>query len=123
MPNPNPMQTKTNRALGQAFKVLKKTWPGVSLCGPSMKVPYRSIWAKCFLPCLGLALGLLPALPEAAKNSRPNILFCISDDQSYAHTGANGDPVIQTPAFDLVAREGLRFVHAFLRCPHLRPVA
>ena len=56
-----------------------------------MKVLYRSIWAKCFLPCLGLALGLLPALPEAAKNSRPNILFCISDDQSYAHTGANGD--------------------------------
>ena len=26
---------------------------------------------------------------------RPNILFCISDDQSYAHTGANGDPVVQ----------------------------
>ena len=43
----------------------------------------------------------------------PNILFCISDDQSYAHTGANGDPVVQTPAFDRVAREGLRFTHAF----------
>tara|TARA_B100000530_G_scaffold170397_1_gene107534 strand:- start:3061 stop:4692 length:1632 start_codon:yes stop_codon:yes gene_type:complete len=115
------MQTKTNQALGQADKVLKKTWPGVSLCGPSMKVLYRSIWAKCFLPCLGLALGLLPALPEAAKNSRPNILFCISDDQSYAHTGANGDPVIQTPSFDRVAREGLRFVHAFCDAPTCGP--
>ena len=39
---------------------------------------------------------------------RPNILFCISDDQSYQHTGANGDPVIKTPAFDRVAKEGLR---------------
>ncbi|MDP6337596.1 MAG: hypothetical protein QF562_03460, partial [Verrucomicrobiota bacterium] len=68
------MQTKTNQALGQSDKVLKKTWPGVNLCGQSMKVLYRSIWAKFFLPCLGLALGLLPALPEAAKNSRPNIL-------------------------------------------------
>ena len=86
-----------------------------------MKVLYRSIWAKCFLPCLGLALGLLPALPEAAKNSRPNILFCISDDQSYAHTGANGDPVIQTPAFDRVAREGLRFVYAFCDAPTCGP--
>jgi hypothetical protein len=43
---------------------------------------------------------------SASKNlTRPNILFCISDDQSYAHTGANGDPVIQTPAFDRIARE------------------
>ena len=42
-----------------------------------------------------------------SATARPNILFCISDDQSYAHTGANGDPVVQTPAFDRVAREGL----------------
>jgi N-sulfoglucosamine sulfohydrolase len=52
---------------------------------------------------------------------RPNILFCISDDQSYAHTGANGDPVIKTPAFDRVAREGLRFVHAFCDAPTCGP--
>lgn len=45
---------------------------------------------------------------------RPNILFCISDDQSYWHTGANGDQVIETPAFDRVAREGIRFTHAFV---------
>ncbi|MCK4617180.1 MAG: sulfatase-like hydrolase/transferase, partial [Pirellulales bacterium] len=52
---------------------------------------------------------------------RPNILFCISDDQSYAHTGANGDPVVQTPAFDRVAREGLRFTHAFCDAPTCGP--
>ena len=49
------------------------------------------------------------------------MLFCISDDQSYAHTGANGDPVIQTPAFDRIAREGLRFVHAFCDAPTCGP--
>ena len=38
---------------------------------------------------------------------RPNILFCISDDQSYSHTGANGDSVVNTPAFDRIAREGI----------------
>ena len=52
---------------------------------------------------------------------RPNILFCISDDQSYAHTSANGDPVVQTPAFDRIAREGLRFTHAFCDAPTCGP--
>lgn len=53
--------------------------------------------------------------------ARPNILFCISDDQSWAHTGANGDTVIKTPAFDKVAREGLRFEHAFCDAPTCGP--
>ena len=57
----------------------------------------------------------------SALCERPNILFCISDDQSYAHTGANGDPVVQTPAFDRIAREGLRFVHAFCDAPTCSP--
>lgn len=51
----------------------------------------------------------------------PNILFCISDDQSYAHAGANGDPVVKTPAFDRVAREGIRFTHAFCDAPTCGP--
>ncbi len=58
---------------------------------------------------------------SGATADRPNILFCISDDQSYAHTGANGDPVVQTPAFDRVAREGLRFTHAFCDAPTCGP--
>ena len=50
-----------------------------------------------------LLSGIWPAAHLQAE-SRPNILFCISDDQSYIHTSANGDPVVQTPAFDRVAR-------------------
>ena len=57
----------------------------------------------------------------ASADERPNILFCISDDQSYAHTGANGDPVVKTPAFDRIAREGLRFTHAFCDAPTCGP--
>lgn len=64
-----------------------------------------------------LTLVVLSTLAD----SRPNILFCISDDQSYAHTGANGDPVVKTPAFDRVAREGLRFTHAFCDAPTCGP--
>ena len=65
-------------------------------------------------------LFLIFAIP-ALYAEVPNILFCISDDQSYAHTGANGDPVIQTPAFDRVAREGIRFTRAFCDAPTCGP--
>ena len=61
------------------------------------------------------------AAVAGTAEQRPSILLCLSDDQSYAHTGANGDPIVQTPAFDRVAREGLRFVHAFCDAPSCGP--
>ncbi len=57
--------------------------------------------------------------PDAAK--RPNILFCISDDQSYPHAGAYGADYIATPAFDRVAREGVLFHNAFASTPSCCP--
>lgn len=45
--------------------------------------------------------------------NRPNILFCISDDQSWLHAGAYGDKVVKTPNFDRIARRGVLFTHAF----------
>lgn len=44
---------------------------------------------------------------------RPNILFCIADDQSWPHASAYGCPWVNTPAFDRVAREGILFNNAF----------
>lgn len=52
---------------------------------------------------------------------RPNILFAIADDWSWPHAGAYGDPVIQTPAFDRVAREGCLFNHVFAAAPQCAP--
>ncbi len=57
----------------------------------------------------------------ASVGRRPNILVAISDDQSWAHTGAGGDPVVQTPTFDRVAREGVLFTHAFCAAPSCTP--
>jgi uncharacterized sulfatase len=72
--------------------------------------------------CLWTLSTIIPiGLNIASAKSPPNILFCISDDQSYAHTGANGDPVIKTPAFDRIAREGIRFTHAFCDAPTCGP--
>lgn len=68
---------------------------------------------------MGLIVVLCTQIVSAAD--RPNILLCISDDQSWAHTSANGDPVVRTPAFDRVAREGLRFVNSFCDAPTCGP--
>lgn len=57
--------------------------------------------------------------PTAAK--RPNILFCISDDQSYPHASAYGAKFVQTPAFDRVAQEGVLFHNAFSPSPGCSP--
>jgi len=69
---------------------------------------------------VGLSI-ILTSFSGTLHAERPNILFCISDDQSYVHAGANGDPVVQTPAFDRVAREGIRFTHAFCDAPTCGP--
>ena len=44
---------------------------------------------------------------------RPNILFAISDDQSFPHAGAYGCTWVNTPAFDRVARDGILFSNAY----------
>lgn len=50
---------------------------------------------------------------ETPEYVRPNILFYIADDASYAHFGANGCPWVHTPAFDRVAAEGVRFENCY----------
>ena len=68
-----------------------------------------------------MALALILCTPLFGASQQPNILFCITDDQSWAHTGANGDPVVKTPAFDRVATEGIRFTHSFSDAPTCGP--
>lgn len=57
--------------------------------------------------------------PDEAK--RPNILFAISDDQSFAHTSFKGCAFINTPAFDRVASEGIYFNNCFAGSPGCAP--
>jgi len=56
-----------------------------------------------------------------AAETRPNILFAIADNWQYDHAGANGDPVVKTPVFDRIAREGMRFTRAFCPVPSCSP--
>lgn len=54
-------------------------------------------------------------------DDRPNILFAISDDQSYPYASAYGTDSIYTPAFDRIAREGILFTNAFTASPGCSP--
>ena len=56
-----------------------------------------------------------------SKPRRPNILFCITDDQSYPHAGVYGCDFVDTPAFDRVAGEGVLFNNAFVSAPSCCP--
>lgn len=58
---------------------------------------------------------------ETQQNKRPNILFAISDDQSFLHTGFAGCKTVETPAFDRVAREGILFTNCYAGSPGCAP--
>ena len=68
-----------------------------------------------------LALSAVLLLASFRQADRPNILFCIADDWGWPHAGAYGDPVVQTPTFDRVAREGALFEHAYVSSPSCTP--
>jgi uncharacterized sulfatase len=58
---------------------------------------------------------------SCGQKTRPNILFAISDDQSFAHTGFAGSKFVKTPAFDRVAREGIFFSNCIAGSPGCAP--
>ena len=67
-------------------------------------------------------IGLLGVASESPA-ARPNILFAISDDQSYPYASAYGTSSIFTPAFDRVAREGVLFTNAITASPGLQSLS
>jgi uncharacterized sulfatase len=66
----------------------------------------------------GESSGLEDALPVGTA---PNILFVISDDQSYPHASAYGSSWVNTPNFDRIAKEGVLFTNAFSASPGCSP--
>ncbi len=73
-----------------------------------------------FLAVLILLTGMAGVVWNA-EAARPNVLFCIADDWGWPHAGAYGDSVVQTPAFDRLAKEGVLFANAFVTSPSCTP--
>ncbi len=71
-----------------------------------------------------LTLGIISCGAPEQKSSapeQPNILFVISDDQSYPHASAYGFKAAQTPGFDRLAKEGVLFTRAYAPAPGCSP--
>ena len=80
---------------------------------------------RTFLKRAGSRVAALAALPSVvcsrSQNHRPNILFAISDDQSWPHAGVYGSKLVSTPAFDRIANEGVLFNNVFCAAPQCSP--
>ena len=74
---------------------------------------------RLFELALAILWGLATTTPAAEE--RPNIIFAIADDWGWPHAGAYGDPVVKTPAFDRLAKEGILFEHAYISSPSCTP--
>ena len=68
-------------------------------------------------------IGLFQSCKMEKENEefRPNILFVMSDNQSYPHASAYGSKWINTPGFDYVAKEGILFHNVFSASPGCAP--
>jgi len=118
MENPFHMTSADRRAIPQP-----KRAPGKQPGGPAAFFLFS---IALFGGCLSsiCAAADRPAEPKSAAASAlrsPHILFAISDDQSAMHVGAYGDPSLNTPAFDRIAREGVLFRRAHAACPSCTP--
>lgn len=67
------------------------------------------------------ALLLIASTIASAADSRPNIFVAMADDWGWPHAGACGDPVVRTPTFDRLAKEGVLFANAFVSSPSCTP--
>ena len=56
----------------------------------------------------------ISAPAHAAEDTRPNILFIMSDDHAYQAISAYGSVVNKTPNLDRIANEGMRFDRCYV---------
>ena len=68
--------------------------------------------AAITLATVCLQPGIAPA--GAGEQSRPNILFMLTDDQRFDDLGCMGNTIIQTPNLDELAADGVIFENAFV---------
>jgi N-acetylglucosamine-6-sulfatase len=61
-----------------------------------------------------LGSGITALLSGAQAVRRPNVLFLLTDDQSYGTLSCTGSPYLKTPNIDRIAREGAHFTNHFV---------
>jgi arylsulfatase A-like enzyme len=83
----------------------------------------RKRWAKHICAAIFLFLGLVPfpSSTRAAPDSRPNIIFLLTDDMGYGDVGCYGGDFVPTPNIDRLAAEGTKFTQFYAGAPLCSP--
>ncbi len=80
-----------------------------------------SLTRRSFLRTTGAAaassMATSPAVTDAQKEQRPNILVILTDQQSASMMSCAGNPYLKTPAMDSLASTGVRFERAYCTDP------
>lgn len=76
-----------------------------------MKLKHDGLISTLLYVVVFSALSSL-TLPALAAE-KPNIIFILTDDLGFNQIGAYGDTVIKTPNIDQMAKNGIRFDHAY----------
>ena len=77
-----------------------------------------SAW-RCGSTAVVLAICALAQV--AAAQSRPNIVFVVTDDLRWDTLGIAGHPIIKTPSIDRIGREGMAAENFFVTTPLCSP--
>lgn len=68
-----------------------------------------------------LGAGLYLSNISSTKDSRPNILVIMTDQQAATAMSCTGNPHLKTPAMDSIAARGVRFERAYVTQPLCLP--
>lgn len=63
----------------------------------------------------------MPTGLAQAGRAKPNIVFILVDDMGYGDLGCYGDTFHETPNIDALARDGIKFTHAYAGAPVCSP--
>ena len=87
----------------------------------------RSIDRRSFLKCIGVGVGSVvfggcsSQLLKTRTDSRPNVILVMADDLGWGDVGYNGNPVMQTPHLDEMAKSAVRFDQFYAAAPVCSP--
>lgn len=66
---------------------------------------------------LDLVLSAVPMALAAPRESRPNVLILLTDDQGWSDLRMQGPKDVATPKLNAMARAGIRFTDGYLAGP------
>jgi len=68
-----------------------------------------------------IGASLLPIAAGAQVRDKPNIVFILTDDLGWKDLACYGNPHIETPVLDSLARSGILFTQSYAACPVCSP--